>query len=86
MNLSKIEQRVMHVLAQGGQIRFERGGNGRLTHVTCVTHDGMVLSGVSLELVNRLIRRGLIISRNSAPYRATDKGRRSVRAQLDNRV
>ncbi|MDF0596919.1 YjhX family toxin [Psychromarinibacter halotolerans] len=86
MNISKIEQRVLHVLAQGGLIRFERASNGRLTDVDCFTHDGSVLSDCNLEIVRKLKRKRLIESRNSGPYRISDRGRRSVRAQPDNRT
>ena len=86
MNISRQEQRVLHVLARGGAIRFERGPNGRLLSVDCVTHDGAYLEDCTLELVGRLKRKRLIESRNSNPYRISDLGRRSVRAQLDNRA
>jgi uncharacterized protein YjhX (UPF0386 family) len=44
MNISKNEQRVLHALAQGGQIRYLRSSNGRVVEVTCFTRDGMVLT------------------------------------------
>ncbi|NSY40059.1 YjhX family toxin [Leisingera sp. ANG59] len=86
MNISKLEQRVLHVLAQGGLIRFERGSNGKLLQVDCCTHDGMLLADCSLEVVSKLRRKRLIESRNSAPYRISALGRRSVRPQLNNRT
>ncbi|WP_420003772.1 YjhX family toxin [Arenibacterium sp. LLYu02] len=85
MNISKDEQRVLHALAQGGRILYERAKNGRVTEVTCVTRDGMILSNCTLEIFQRLRRRRFIESRFSSPYHISDKGRRSVRAQLDNR-
>ncbi|MBS8228798.1 YjhX family toxin [Vannielia litorea] len=84
MNISRDEQRALHVLARGGCIRHERGANGKVTGVTCFTHDGLVLEGVGLRLFTRLRRRRLIESRNGAPYRISLKGRRAVRAQPDN--
>ena len=86
MNISKQEQRVLHVLAQGGMIRFERGSNGKLTRVHCFTHDGMVLSDCTLDLVAKLKRKRLIVSRHSMPYRISATGRRMVRPQLNNRT
>ena len=86
MNISKDEQRVLHVLAQGGMIRFTRAPNGRLQAVECVTHDGAILTACTLEIAARLRRKRLIESRDSAPYRISDKGRRSVRSRADNRV
>ena len=85
MNISKDEQRVLHVLAQGGRILYERATNGRVTEVTCVTRDGMILSNCTLSVFQRLRRRRLVESRFSSPYQISEKGRRSVRAQLDNR-
>ena len=85
MNISKDEQRVLHVLAQGGRILYERATNGRVTEVTCVTRDGMILSNCTLAVFQRLRRRRLVESRFSSPYQISEKGRRSVRAQLDNR-
>lgn len=86
MNISKREQRVLHVLAQGGCIRHLRETEGRrITDILCVTRDGAILVDIDLPLFQRLRRRGLISSRDGAPYRITRKGRLSVRAQLDNR-
>jgi uncharacterized protein len=86
MNISRLEQRVLHVLAQGGRIDYDRGPNGRIIDVLCVTQDGMILSDCTPEIVSRLKRKRLIASRNSQPYRISDLGRRCVRAQPDNRV
>ena len=86
MNISKHEQRVLHVLAQGGYIRHERGEDRKIKAVTCFTHNGMVLSDCTLSVFNRLKRRKLIKSTKGRPYRITQLGRVSVRSQLDNRV
>jgi len=85
MNISKLEQRVLHALAQGGCIRHDRGTGRRIDSVLCVTRDGMILSDCTLPLFQRLRRRGLIASENSAPYRITRAGRLAVRSQPDNR-
>lgn len=85
MNISRLEQRVLHALAQGGVIRHERGDNGRILRVFCFTRDGFVLSDCTLDIFQRLRRKRLIESRESSPYRISEKGRRSVRAQADNR-
>lgn len=86
MNISKTEQRVLHVLAQGGLIRFTRGSNGKLLETDCFTHDGAILDGCTPDLVSRLRRKRLIESRNSSPYHISAIGRRAVRAQPDNRT
>ncbi|WP_296583265.1 YjhX family toxin [Xanthobacter sp.] len=85
MNISPREQRVLHVLAQGGFIRHQRADNGRIINVLCFTRDGHVLADCTPEVFAKLRRKRLIESRASSPYRISDKGRRSVRAQLDNR-
>ena len=86
MNISKQEKRVLHVLAQGGQIRYLRGPNGRILQANCFTHDGMILSDCTLQIMAKLRRKKLIASTNSSPYRIMEKGRRSVLSQLNNRV
>ena len=85
MNISKNEQRVLHALAQGGAIHFERGNNGKVHTVTCYTREGHVLTACSLNLFDRLKKRRFIKSSGGRPYRITHLGVSSVRAQLDNR-
>lgn len=85
MNISKFEQRVLHVLAQGGQIRFDRADNGKVREVICFTRDGHVLADCTLPVFEKLKKRRFIRSQKSHPYRITRKGLKSVRAQLDNR-
>lgn len=85
MNISRIEQRVLHALAQGGCIRHARGPNGRITETLCVTREGFILADCTPAIFAGLRRKRLIESRNSQPYRISDLGRRSVRAQADNR-
>lgn len=85
MNISKREQRVLHVLAQGGAIHFERLPSGKVIEVSCFTRDGYVLSDCTLKLFDRLRKRRFIRSVNGKPYRVTRMGLRSVNSQLDNR-
>lgn len=85
MNISKHEQRVLHVLAQGGAIHYQRLPNGKVHAVQCFNRDGHVLTNCDLVTFDRLKKRRLIKSLRGQPYRITQLGLRSVNAQLDNR-
>lgn len=84
MNISRNEQRALHVLALGGCIVHERGDGPKITSVTCVTREGMILADFNLAVFKQLRRKRLIESRAGNPYRISRRGRMSVRAQLDN--
>lgn len=84
MNISKREQRALHALAQGGCIRHERGANHKVKGVRLITRDGFILTDCDLPLFQRLHRRGLLASRNGAPYRISLRGLRAVRGQVNN--
>lgn len=83
MNISRTEQRVLHVLALGGRIDHSRTGT-KIDDILCVTRDGLILSDCTLPVFQRLRRRRLIASSGGGPYRITRLGRLSVRAQADN--
>lgn len=85
MNISKTEQRVLHVLAQGGAIHVERARNGKIHTVRCFNCDGHLLTACDTALVARLKKRRFIKSVGGHPYRVTQTGLRAVNAQLDNR-
>ncbi|MEP2947494.1 MAG: YjhX family toxin [Lentilitoribacter sp.] len=85
LNISKLEQRALHVLAQGGSIHYTRGENRKITKITCYTREGYVLSDCTFEVFTRLKKRRFIKSKNGAPYRATKLGVSAVLSQLDNR-
>jgi uncharacterized protein len=84
VNISKLEQRALHVLAQGGFIQHIWADN-RIIAVDCFSRDGYRLTDCTLDLFRRLKRRGLIESRCGGPYRISRLGLSCVRAQLDNR-
>ncbi len=82
MDISKPEQRVLHLLAQGGRIDVEKDEGGRSIDIT---RDGWAWSGCSLALFAKLRRRRYIASHSSGPYRITRLGLKRVRSQPDNR-
>lgn len=85
MDISRAEQRILHLLAQGGRIELERTDNKKIEIVNCYTRDGWLYPGFDIELFRKLKRLKAIRSSNGDPYRITEKGLRLVRAQLDNR-
>ncbi len=76
---------MLHVLAQGGAIHFERATNGKVQDVSCYTRDGHVLDDCPIHVFDRLRKRRFIRSTNGRPYRITRLGVVSVRSQTDNR-
>ncbi|WP_420338164.1 YjhX family toxin [Roseibium sp.] len=85
MDISKAEQRVLHLLAQGGYILAEKDEDGRVLKYETITRDGWFWGGCSQRLFQKLKYRRLISSKNSGPYRITNLGLKRVRSQLDNR-
>jgi uncharacterized protein YjhX (UPF0386 family) len=85
MNISRSEQRVLHVLAQGGRIVHERSSRTRFSRIECFTRDGFVLCDCTLEVFAKLRRKHLIESRAGGPYGISRRGRDAVRPQPDNR-
>ena len=84
MDISKAEQRVLHLLAQGGYILVEKDEDGRVIKHETVTREGWYWGGCSPDLFRKLKYKRLNASRNSGPYRITPLGLKRVRAQLDN--
>ena len=87
MNISRNEQRALHVLALGGHIRHTRGDDGsrKVCAVLCVTREGQILSDCTLAVFLSLRRKRLIRSEGGKPYTITHRGRLAVRAQFDNK-
>jgi uncharacterized protein YjhX (UPF0386 family) len=85
MDISRHEQRVLHALAQGGEIRAVKCPRGRIREVQCLNRDGWLMPGLDLALFRRLKRRRAIGSQDGKPYRITRRGLALVRSQPDNR-
>ena len=84
MDISRAEQRILHLLAQGGRIEVEKTEK-KIDAVRAFTREGWRLPGVDLILFRKLKRRGAIASSGGGPYRVTRRGLALVRSELDYR-
>ena len=85
MNITRAEQRILHLLAQGGWIETAKDDDGRITEVHCHTRDNWRYAGFDTDLFRRLKRRRAIASSGGGPYRITRRGLALVRSRPDNR-
>ena len=85
MDISRTDQRILHLMAQGGRIEITRDDRKKIETVSCFTRDGWLYPGVDLDLFRKLKRLKAIRSSAGQPYRITERGLRLVRSQLDNR-
>ncbi len=85
MDISRTEQRILHMLAQGGRIEIEKNDSRKIGAVICLTRDGWRYPGFDLELFRKLKRKKAVASSNGGPYRITRRGLELVRSELDNR-
>ena len=85
MDISRTEQRILHLLAQGGRIEIEKNEKKRIDTVWCLTRDGWQYPGFDLELFRKLKRKKAVASSDGGPYRITRRGLQLVRPEFDNR-
>ncbi|NMG39150.1 hypothetical protein GRZ55_07840 [Chelativorans sp. ZYF759] len=85
MDISRNEQRVLHVLAQGGRIHLKQDDDTQGKTVECLTREGWRMGGVDIVIFRKLKRKKAIASKNGGPYQITRRGLELVRSQLDNR-
>ena len=45
MDISRAEQRILHLLAQGGRIEIERDDQKKIEAVNCLTREGWLYPG-----------------------------------------
>jgi uncharacterized protein YjhX (UPF0386 family) len=84
MDITRAEQRILHLLAQGGWIEHTHA-KAKITEVKCFSRDGWLYPSVDLDVFRRLKRLKAISSSGGQPYRITGRGLGLVRSQLDNR-
>lgn len=85
MDISRAEQRILHLLAQGGRIEIYRDDNRKIEKLQLFTREGWVFGGLDLLTFRKLKQKKAIRSRGGKPYRITERGLLLVRSQLDNR-
>ena len=85
MDISRAEQRILHLLAQGGRIELIRDDTRKIEKLQLVTREGWVFGGLDLITFRKLKQKKAIRSTGGRPYRITERGLVLVRAEQNNR-
>ena len=85
MDISRAEQRILHLLAQGGRIELTRDDNHKIQKLQLFTREGWVFSGLDMVTFRKLKQKKEIRSTGGRPYRITERGLVLVRADPNNR-
>lgn len=85
MDISRAEQRILHLLAQGGRIEITRDENHRIEKLQLITREGWIFSALDLITFRKLKQKKAIRSQAGKPYRITERGLVLVRSEQDNR-
>ena len=54
MDISRAEQRILHLLAQGGRIELIRNDEGKIERLNLHTREGWVFSGLDILTFRKL--------------------------------
>jgi uncharacterized protein YjhX (UPF0386 family) len=84
LDISREEQRVLHMLAQGGMIKPLKDHKGRIETLELYNRDGWRLPLMQMLLFKKLKRKKAIASHGGEPYRITKRGLELVRSEFDN--
>ena len=86
MDISRTEQRILHLMAQGGRIEITRDNSKKIETASCFTRDGWVYPGFGLELFRKLNREdGVTIIQVTHSEKNAEYGTRIINL-LDGRV
>ncbi len=85
MDISRAEQRILHLLAQGGRIELVRDDNRKVEKLQLFTREGWMFSGLDIVTFRKLKQKKAIRSIGGMPYRITERGLVLVRAEQNNR-
>jgi uncharacterized protein YjhX (UPF0386 family) len=85
MDITRQEQRLLHILAKGGSIEASRDTRGKLVGVACFTRECWAVERFDITLFRKLRRRAAIASEGGRPYRITRRGLELTRSRPDNR-
>ncbi len=85
MDISREEQRILHLLAKGGWIIRTRMQGKDTDKLECFTRDGWLAPDVDVVIFRKLKQKRAIASRSGKPYRITERGLQLVRSRADNR-
>ena len=85
MDISRAEQRILHLLAQGGRIELVRDDNRKVEKLQLFTREGWMFGGLDIVTFRKLKQKKAIRSIGGMPYRITERGLVLVRAEQNNR-
>lgn len=67
MDISRTDQRILHLMAQGGWIEIHRDDRRKIEKALCFSRDGWLYPGFDLELFRRLKRLRRSVRNRASP-------------------